>query len=91
MLILQKEENNKGSFHIQKNSELVAEMTYRKEPGRMIIEHTEVDEFLRGQNIGFSLIERAVDYARQQKLAIVPLCTFAKKMIDRHPELQDVL
>ena len=91
MTILQKEEGNEGAFYIEENGERLAEMEYRKEKDRIIIQHTEVDTSLRGKNIGFELVERGVEYARETKLKIVPLCVFAKKIIDRHKEFQDVL
>ena len=91
MVILHKEDGNKGSFYLEENGEQVAEMVYRKESGRMVIEHTEVDESLRGKNVGFQLVENGVEYAREQHLKIVSLCTFAKKVIDETESFQDVL
>ena len=91
MIILQKENANEGAFYIEENGDRLAEMVYRKQKDRIIIQHTEVDESLRGKNIGFQLVERGVEYARETKLKIVPLCVFAKKVIDSHKEFQDVL
>jgi len=91
MVILHKEEGNEGVFYIEENGEALAEMEYTKEEGRMVIQHTEVDESLRGKNVGFELVERGVEYAREAKMKIVPLCQFAKKVIERHKEFQDVL
>ncbi len=91
MIIQHKEDDNEGVFFIEENGELSAEMVYRKEPGRLIIEHTEVDETLRGQNIGFQLVECGVEYARKNDLKIVPLCRFANAIIKKHKEFQDVL
>lgn len=91
MMILHKEDANEGAFYLEENGERLAEMVYTKEKDRMIIQHTEVDESLRGKNIGFELVEHAVEYAREANLKIVPLCPFAKKIIERHKEFQDVL
>ncbi len=91
MVIQHKDDANEGVFYLEENGELLAEMVYRKEKDRMIIEHTEVDKSLRGQDIGFQLVERGVEYARETNLKIVPLCKFAKKVIERHKEFQDVL
>lgn len=57
----------------------------------LIIDHTEVSDELRGQNIGEKLVRIVVDYAREKGKKIVPLCPFAKGQIERHSELQDVL
>ena len=91
MVILHKEDANEGSFYFEENGKTLAEMTYRKEKDRIIIQHTEVDESLRGKNIGFQLVEQGVEYAREGQLKVVPLCRFAKKVIERHREFQDVL
>lgn len=91
MLILQKEENNKGSFYIEEEDNQLAEMTYSIEKDRMIIDHTEVDESLRGNNVGFQLVENGVNYAREKNLKIIPLCRFARKVIESTEGFQDVL
>ena len=69
-----------------------AEMTYsRAGDGLIIIDHTEVPAALRGRKIGERLMRQAIDDARREKFAIVPLCPFAKAQFDRHPEWHDVL
>ncbi|MCW3108839.1 MAG: N-acetyltransferase [Segetibacter sp.] len=91
MIIQHSEDETSGAFYVEENGSRLAEMVYSKKPGRMIIEHTEVDDSLRGQNIGFQLVENGVEYAREQHLKIVPLCKFAKKVIERQHEFQDIL
>jgi len=91
MTILHREDKNEGVFYLEENGETLAEMVYKKENGKMIIQHTEVDESLKGKNIGFQLVERGVNYAREAHLKIVPLCTFAKKVIERNKQFADIL
>jgi uncharacterized protein len=57
----------------------------------MIIEHTEVSDELRGQNIGYELVHTGVEYARTHHLKIIPLCTFANAVFKKKPEYKDVL
>lgn len=59
--------------------------------GVIIIEHTEVDEAMRGQNVGFELVHKAVDYARSHGLKISPVCPFAKAVFDKRADFRDVL
>jgi predicted GNAT family acetyltransferase len=69
-----------------------AEMTYSRAGDKLIIiDHTEVPTALRGRKVGESLVRQAVEDARHDKVAIMPLCPFAKAQFDRHPEWQDVL
>lgn len=93
MLIQHKQKESKGVFFIPgEDDELLAELIYmKKDPGVMVIEHTEIDDELRGQNIGYQLVNTAVEYARTHQLKVIPMCPFAKAVIDRKPELQDVL
>ena len=69
-----------------------AEMTYsRAGEGLIIIDHTDVPSALRGRKVGERLVRQAVEDARREGVAIIPLCPFAKAQIERHPEWQDVL
>jgi predicted GNAT family acetyltransferase len=58
---------------------------------QMVIEHTEVNVELEGQGVGKQLVFTAVEYARTHNLKIVPLCPFAKKVLSKETEWQDVL
>lgn len=69
-----------------------AEMTYsRAGEGLIIIDHTEVPAALRGRKVGERLVRQAIEDARRDEIAIIPLCPFAKAQIGRHPEWQDVV
>jgi len=58
---------------------------------QIIIDHTEVSDDMRGQDLGKALVEAGVEYARERELKIIPLCPFAKSVIEKDPDLQDVL
>jgi uncharacterized protein len=82
----------RGSFIYELNGQKLAEMVYvMAGPGKMIIEHTEVDDSLRGQGIGKKLQAELVDYVRENKIKVMPLCPFAKATFAKTSEWQDVL
>ena len=82
----------KGSFYLERGGKRLAEMTYSKAGAdRIIIDHTEVADELRGEGVGKQLVEKAVSYAREQQISIVPLCPFARSVFDKYHELRDVL
>lgn len=84
--------DSKGSFYVELSGKKVAEMTYSVAgEGLIIIDHTEVGEELKGQGAGAQLLNKAVAYARENNLKIIPLCPFAKAMFDKKEELRDVL
>ena len=92
MLIQRRETNGKGTFFVEYEGEAHAWMTYHmKAPGKMVIEHTEVDDELRGQNVGYKLVETAVEYARQHNIKITVWCPFAKSVFNKKPDWHDVL
>jgi predicted GNAT family acetyltransferase len=58
---------------------------------KIIIEHTEVPVELEGKGIASLIVRTALDYARAQKLKVMPLCPFTAGFIHRHPEYQDLV
>lgn len=77
---------------MKENEEIKAEITYSKAgETKIIIDHTEVSKELRGQSVGKTLVEHAVNYARKNGLTVIPLCPFAKSVIERDESLHDVL
>lgn len=92
MLIQQKSHGNKGSFYIADEDRTLAEIVYTMPSAdKMIIEHTEVSDELRGKNVGYQLVHHVVEYARTNKLKIIPLCPFANSVFKKKPEFADVL
>ena len=78
-------------FYVGHDGGILAEMVYTMHENQMVIEHTEVNVELEGQGVGKQLVFTAVEYARTHNLKIVPLCPFAKKVLSKTPEWQDVL
>ena len=92
MLIQNKKTENKGMFYVESDGNILAEMTYTlPSADKMIIDHTEVSDELRGQNVGYQLVSTAVEYARTHNLKVIPLCPFANSVFKKKPEFKDVL
>jgi len=92
MVVKNKKVGTKGMFYVNNNKEILAEMVYTMpSPDKMIIEHTEVNDELKGQNVGFQLVKTAVEFARANNIKIIPLCPFANSVFKRKPEFADVL
>ena len=92
MTIQHKEGENRGLFFIVDEDEVLAQIVYTvSSDNTMIIEHTEVDDALRGKNIGYELVHKTVDYARMHGMKVTPVCPFAKAVFDKKPEFGDVL
>jgi len=81
-----------GFFHIDINGKTEAKMTFVfAGPNKIIIDHTEVNEGSNGKGFGKKMVAKAVEFAREKDIKIIPLCPFAKKVFDKTPEFQDVL
>lgn len=91
MVIQHKQLQGKGMFYVGQDGAILAEMVYSMASNKMIIEHTEVDDSLSGKGVGKQLVHTAVEYARTHNLKIVPLCPYAKSVLDKMKEWQDVL
>lgn len=69
----------------------VAFVEYDLEPGRIVFTHTIVPASLSGRGIAGDLVAHALDHAREQRLGVVPQCSFVAAYIRRNPEYQDLL
>ena len=63
----------------------------RPEVGLMRIEYVEVSPELRGTGLGRQLVEKAVDFAKESELRVVPICSYARAVITRDPILSTSL
>ncbi|MEP2025769.1 MAG: GNAT family N-acetyltransferase [Reichenbachiella sp.] len=92
MKIEQFDRDSKGFFKALEMDKEAGRMTYSwAGEDRIIIDHTEVNPEFKGKGVGKQLVLAAVDFARQKKISIIPLCTFAKSVFERNEELRDVL
>lgn len=68
-----------------------AELTYRVQGERMVIDHTGVPQAIGGRGIAAQLVKAALDYARGRQWRVVPACSYAATYIQRHSEYADLL
>ena len=81
-----------GSFFIKNEGKKIAEMTFSFQGKEKIsIDHTIVKPAFEGKGIGNKLVEKAVAFAREKKLTIIPNCTFAKQVLEKNKNYDDVL
>ena len=89
---IKREQNGqRGAFFIERNGQRLAEMTYSVGGVIAIIDHTDVDDALRGTGTGARLVKAAVEWAREGNMQLMPLCPFAKSVFEKTPDYADVL
>jgi len=83
---LQLNDAGHGAFVIEDGEERLAEMAIGISGENMTVYHTEVSDKLKGQGVASQLLARMVDYVRENKLKVIPLCPFVLAQFNRHPE-----
>lgn len=70
----------------------LAYISYEQPDDRTIdLQHTVVPEADRGRGVGASLVEAAVNHARENELRVIPTCPFVKAWLEKHPEHRDAV
>lgn len=81
-----------GAFYIEIDGKQEALMTFVfAGDDKIIIDHTEVNPENNGKGFGKKMVEKAVEFAREKGIKIIPLCPFAKNVFDKTPAFSDVL
>ena len=64
---------------------------YRREGDRRVFHHTEVADGFEGKGVGGALISGALDATRAAGDRVVPVCSFVRSYIERHPAYQGLV
>lgn len=77
---------------VGEGGKVLAEVTFPEvEPGIVEIDHTFVDESLRGQGVAAELLGRAAGIISSCGLYARPTCSYAVSWFERHPERAGLL
>ena len=69
----------------------IAFVTYRKSPGAITLEHTEVPPELGGKGIGSRIARATLDAVRALGRKLTVECEFIQGFMGKHPEYNDLL
>jgi len=75
-----------GRIYAMDGEKLVAEVTFPAQDGVAVIEHTFVDDSLRGQGVAGQLVRAAADQIRADGMKARLTCSYAKTWFENHPE-----
>ncbi len=78
------------AYRLEEEGVMKAEITWTMLADVMIIEHTFVDETMRGKGLAKKLLDQAADYARDNNYKMEPVCSYAVTAFDRYKEYDDV-
>ncbi|HMA32103.1 MAG TPA: GNAT family N-acetyltransferase [Casimicrobiaceae bacterium] len=69
----------------------LAHCDYRLDGSAMRLVHTEVPPSLEGRGIAARLVAAALAHARDQGLSVIPVCSYVRAYMRRHPEAAGLL
>ncbi len=82
--------NQIALFHSDSN--LLAEVIFPEvDQNTVNINHTFVDDSLRGQGVAGQLMEAVAEQLRSQGKKAILTCSYAVKWFEKHPEYNDVV
>ncbi len=80
-----------GKFYIEmEGKEAVCEYFF-KDDNTIVFPHTFVPEELRGRGLAGKLVKKALEFARTHNLKVIPVCSYVKRYLEKHPEYKDLL
>jgi uncharacterized protein len=93
VVTIEREElNGKHEFVLRIDGERSGFLEFtRPDVGVMRIEYVEVSPELRGTGLGQQLVEKAVAFATEASLRVVPICSYARAVIQRDPVMSAAL
>lgn len=66
-----------------------AELTYRVDADRLVLDHTEVPDALGGRGVAGRLVQAAVDHAVDTGAVVVPVCPYVRSWLEKNPDQAD--
>ena len=85
------EQDTPGSRFVIHTDSGIAQLKYNVIANQIILEHTEVPKALEGQGLAGMLAKAGLEYARQNKYSVIPVCPYVIGYLRRHPEYQSLV
>jgi len=84
---------NGGVITLSNDAEEVGRLTYTifPEQDRMVISYVLVHRQFEGRGMGKYLIEEALKYARNNNWKVYPHCSYARSVMNRMNDVEDIL
>jgi predicted GNAT family acetyltransferase len=64
----------------------LSKLDYIQDDKNFVITHVGVNPQFRGQGLAGKIVEAGLEYAKQNSLRVVPMCSYAAAFIRRHPQ-----
>lgn len=84
--ILKLNEKGHGGFYIMDGEEQLGEMVIAVSKADLTVYHTEMQPKAEGKGLAKLMLQAMVDYARKNKMKVIPLCPYVHAQFKRHPQ-----
>jgi predicted GNAT family acetyltransferase len=78
-------------YEIRDGDQLLGQAVYQRRGDQVVFTHTEVDSSAEHSGLGSTLVRAALDDVRSKGGTVVPMCSFVRGWIERHPEYQGLV
>ena len=82
---------DQSRYEIRDGDRLLGVAAYERRGDQVRFTHTEVDPQAGESGLGSTLVRAALDDVRAQGGTVVPLCSFVRGWIERHPDYADLV
>ena len=80
-----------GRYEIRDGERVLGLAAYERRGDTVVFTHTEVDPDVGESGLGSTLVRAALDDVRSRGEKVVPLCSFVRGWIERHPDYADLV
>lgn len=71
--------------------EALSKLEYLRDGNTIVLTHVGVPPELRGQGVAGRLTQVGLEYAKEHSLRVIPMCSYVRAYIRRHPEYQKLM
>lgn len=68
----------------------LSKLDYIQDGKNFVITHVGVHPELRGQGVAGRVVQVSLEYAKENSLRVIPMCSYAAAYIRRHPEYAEL-
>jgi predicted GNAT family acetyltransferase len=69
----------------------LSKLDYIQDGKNFVITHVGVHPDLRGQGIAARIVQVSLEYAKENSLRVIPMCSYAAAYMRRHPEYAELM
>ncbi|MPZ96007.1 MAG: N-acetyltransferase [Propionibacteriales bacterium] len=86
-----RDNTDESRYELVDGDTLAGIVEYKLDEGTISLTHTEVDSSYKGEGLGSRIASGVLDGVRARGLAMLPVCPFIRRYVQRHPEYADLV